>query len=337
MADEMMKKVAIKALTVLLLITTSSIALADEEQAREAFRQGAGLARDAQWAAALSAFDRSYKLHPSAGTTFNIGVCERALGQYVRARRTLQRALDEKKTDADLPDAQVQDIKRFLSEIDRLIGTIDVTLSPADALVTVDGAPLEASSSVGGSSSSYLAGTSAAGPGKPVAASSGHFKVDVDPGAHVFVIARAGYADAVKSITVRPGEKTAKLDLNVERLPALLTVSADRPESAVSINALDVGLAPVDLTRPAGKYHVVVRRPGFLPYEVDTKLESGQKTELRAKLEREKPSLLTQWWFWTAAGVVVVGAAVTTYAVTRPDPERPPLDGGSLGWTARAP
>jgi hypothetical protein len=333
-----MKRQLASVVLILMTVTTAT-AFADEEQAREAFRQGAGLARDAQWAAALSAFDRSYKLHPSAGTTFNIAVCERALGQYVRARRTFQRALDEKKSDADLPDAQVQDIKRFLGEIDRLIGTIDVTLSPADATVTVDGAPLESSGAAGGSSgsssSSYLAGTLPAGQGKPV--STAHFKVDVDPGAHVFVIARDGYADAVKSITVRPGEKTAKLDLNVARLPASLTVSADRPESVVSINALDVGLAPVELTRPAGKYHVVVRRPGFLAYEVDTKLEWGQKTELRAKLEPEKPSLLTRWWFWTAAGVVVVGAAVTTYAVTRPDPERPPLDGGSLGWAARAP
>jgi hypothetical protein len=105
----------------------------------------------------------------------------------------------------------------------------------------------------------------------------------------------------------------------------------------VTVNALDVGVAPVELSRPAGTYHVVVRSSGFVPYEVDTSLQPGQKTELRAKLEPEQTSLLRRWWFWTAAGVVLAGAAVTTYAVTRPDPERPPVDGGGLGWAVRAP
>src|SRR5262249_13359774 len=105
----------------------------------------------------------------------------------------------------------------------------------------------------------------------------------------------------------------------------------------VTVNKLDVGVAPISLIRPAGAYHVVVRRNGFAPYEVDTVLSSGQKTEIKAKLEHDKPSIFSRWWFWTAAGVVVAGAAATTYFVTRPSPERPPLEGGGLGWTAKAP
>jgi hypothetical protein len=308
----------------------------DVEQAREAFRQGSTLAKDAQWGAALASFERSAKLRASAGTTFNIAVCERALGQYVRARRTFQRALDERKSDVDLPDASVTDIKRFLAEIDGLVGSIEVSLVPADAALAVDGQPLEPQPGAvaPGALPTLLAGTLPAGPGK--APPAGRFRVVVDPGAHVFVVSREGFADAVKSITVRPGEKK-KLDLIVERLPASLTVSADRKEAVVTVNALDVGVAPVELSRPAGKYHVVVRSSGFVPYEVDTALQPGQKTELRAKLEPEQTSLLKRWWFWTAAGVVLAGAAITTYAITRPDPERPPVDGGGLGWAVRAP
>ncbi|MDF2695864.1 MAG: TonB-dependent receptor [Labilithrix sp.] len=308
---------------------------ADIEQARDAFRQGSSLAKDAQWGAALAAFEKSARLRPSAGTTYNIAVCERALGQYVRARRTFQRALDERKSEAELPESSITDIKRFLGEIEGLVGSIDVSLAPADAAIAVDGQPLEpVAGATMGSVPTLLAGTLPAGPGK--APPAGKFRVVVDPGAHVFVVSREGFADAVKSVTVRPGEKT-KLDLIVERLPASLTVSADRKDAVVTVNTLDVGIAPVELSRPAGKYHVIVRRPGFVPYEVDAALQPGQKTELRARLEPEQTSLLKRWWFWTAAGVVLTGAAVTTYAVTRPEPERPPVDGGGLGWAARAP
>jgi hypothetical protein len=305
----------------------------DVDRARDAFREGAALARDAQWGAALAAFEKSAKLKPHPWTTYNIAVCERALGQYVRARRTFTRALDERKTDADLPEATVGDIKRFQQEIAGLVGTLDVDLDPADAAVAVDGQPLEPTGD-GGDTPTLLAGTLPAGPGKAPPAA--HFRVVLDPGAHVFVISRAGFTDAVHAETIRPGEKRA-IALAVTRLPANLDVSANQNEAVVTVNKLDVGIAPVSLLRPAGSYHVVVRRSGFRPYEVDTVLEPGQKTEIKAKLEEEKPSILTRWWFWTAAGIVVVGAAATTYLVTRPSPERPPLEGGGLGWTAKAP
>jgi hypothetical protein len=305
----------------------------DVERARDAFREGASLAKDAQWGAALAAFERSAKLRPHPWTTYNIAVCERALGQYVRAGRTFTRALAERRDGADLPDATVADIARFQQEIGGLVGTLDVRLDPADASVAVDGQPLEATGDAG-DVPTLLAGTQPAGPGKPAPAA--RFRVVLDPGAHVFVISRAGFADAVHGETVRPGEKR-DIALVVARLPASLDVAADRAGAVVALDKLDVGVAPVSLSRPAGTYHVVVRHAGYLPYEVDTVLQAGQKTEIKAALKEEKPSLLSRWWFWTAAGVVLVGAATTTYLVTRPSPERPPLEGGGLGWTAKAP
>jgi hypothetical protein len=98
------------------------------ERARDSFREGASLAKDAQWGAALVAFERSSKLRPHPWTTYNIAVCERALGQYVRARRTFARALEERRSEADLPDATVADIRRFQQEIAGLVSMLDVHL-----------------------------------------------------------------------------------------------------------------------------------------------------------------------------------------------------------------
>jgi hypothetical protein len=303
------------------------------EQAREAFVRGTELAKDAQWGAALASFERSAKLRPHAWTTYNIAVCERALGKYVRARRSFARALDERRPDADLPESIVTDVRRFLLEIDQIIAALDVTLDPADAAVAVDGQPLEVVAPQDGVPT-LVAGTLPAGPGKPPPA--GTFRVLLDPGSHVFVIAREGFTNAVHAEVVRAGERRA-LALAVARMPATLAITSNEASAAVSVDRLDVGIAPVTLLRPAGTHHILVRKPGFDPYEIDATVAAGQRAELAATLKLHKPSIVTRWWFWTAAGAVIAGAAITTYALTRPTPTRPPLDGGGLGWAVRVP
>ena len=95
--------------------------------------------------------------------------------------------------------------------------------------------------------------------------------------------------------------------------------------------------APVTIRRPAGRYHVAVRKTGYVPFETDAVLEPGGRVELSAPLAPEKTPITKTWWFWTIAGSGVTLATVTTYFVTRPDPERPAANGGGLGWVLRAP
>ena len=49
-------------------------------EARAAFMEGNALAKNARWGDALARFEASAKLRPHPGTTYNIGVCQRALG-----------------------------------------------------------------------------------------------------------------------------------------------------------------------------------------------------------------------------------------------------------------
>ncbi len=287
----------------------------DTDAARDAFKQGSAFAADLQWGAALVAFERSAKLRPHPWTTYNIGVCERALGQYVRARATFSRALAERRPDATLPDATVADVQRFIHEIDGLVSTLTLRVTPIDATVTIDGAAVAADKD---------------------ARTPGALRTVLDPGSHVLTVAHEGFGDAVQNLTIRPGE-TRDVELAIEKLPATLDVGADRDDAVVTVNGIDVGVAPVRLSRPSGTYHVKVQKAGFVPYESDATLKAGQKTDLRAKLAAEQPSIFRRWWFWTAAGVVVAGAATTTYFLTRPDPTRPGVDGGGLGWAVKLP
>jgi hypothetical protein len=228
----------------------------------------------------------------------------------------------------------VAEDKTFLAELDGLLSSASVTLSPPNAAVAVDGRPLAARADGDAQNTVLVAGVRAPGPGEAAPAAS--FRVVLNPGAHVFTFSRAGFADAVVNRTVAPGQ-TVDLHLELDRLPATLHVSASETGSIVTVNGVDVGVAPVDVSRPAGAYRVVVVKPGFKKYEQQIDAAPGQELDLVATLPREEKAITSRWWFWTAAGVVVVGVAAGTYALTRTETTRQePLDGGGLGWTVKA-
>src|SRR5262245_51087209 len=97
---------------------STGTALADDgkEEARAAFVLGTALVQETKWSEALAAFEKSFALVPHAVTLFNVGACERALGKYIQARRTLLRVreLDSGKVLAKEVRA---DVDAFLAEI----------------------------------------------------------------------------------------------------------------------------------------------------------------------------------------------------------------------------
>ncbi len=304
----------------------------DEElkRARTLYGEGLELVKKAQWSDALSAFERSYSLRPHAMTTYNIGACERALGRYTRARVALSKALAEEQARPEqLPPSQAEEARGYIAEIDRILAQLSVTLEPSEAGIAVDGRPLEP-----GAGGELVAGIATPGAGKPPP--SGKFELVLDPGAHLITLTRKGYADVVLNRTFTAGQR-GELRLELEKLPATLHVSASVERAIVTVNDVDVGMAPVDVQRRAGTYRVVVKRQGYHPYQAQVVANAGEETDLRAALVVETTPITKKWWFWTAATVIVAGAAATTYYTTRtePDPRRPPLDGGSLGWAAQ--
>lgn len=303
-------------------------------QARDEFVRGSERAKRAQWAEALQAFERSAKLRPHAVTTFNIGVCQRAMGNYTLARDSLLRAATQNQASggAELADSLVAENQALLTQIDQLLATANVMLEPATATVTVDGRPLAARGE--GASRIMVAGVREPGRGDP--APSQNFRLLLNPGVHVITLARPGFAEAVITRTLAPGS-TTDLKLQLDRLPATMHVTSNEEGAVVTVNNVDVGVAPVDVSRPAGEYHVTVSKPGFKRYESDVTVRSGEELTLGASLSKYETPLTQRWWFWTVAGAVVVGAGVGTYALTRGESTvQEPLNGGGLGWTVKA-
>jgi hypothetical protein len=306
----------------LLAFLVAGVARGDDlAEARAEYLRGTSLVEKLEWAEALGAFERSAQLRPHAVTTYNVGVCQRALGQYTRARATLERALDEK-----LPASLEEEARGLSAEIDRLLAHVTVTLSPAEAAIAVDGHPLQVITRDG--RTLLIAGSLPHGPGAP--APSASFEMIANPGLHVITLSRKGYNDVVVQRSLAPGS-TSELRLELEKLPATLHVTANQPGAIVAVDEVDIGAAPVDVQRPAGSHRVVVKKPGFVPYRTEVQVNAGEEANLSAALSKEKLQIAKKWWFWTALVAVVGAGAVLTWALTRPPP---PYDQGNTGWLA---
>lgn len=294
------------------------------QQARALFKEGVEHVRNAEWADALTAFERSMSARAHATTAFNVGACERAMGRYSRARRSFREALDRASRSPDeLAPSLTEEARGFVAEIDRLVARITLHIDPPETAIAVDGRPV---TPVGGV---HVAGLEEPGPGRSLGATEAI--VELNPGPHVFTLARKGYADAVVSRTFAVGARD-RVELVLSRLPASLQVTSNVPGALVMVGERDVGPAPVSVQRPAGSYRVVVSKGGYEDYEADVLVRAGEQSALEARLIEERQQITKKWWFWTALAVVLVGGAAATYALTRPEPAPPPYQGGSTGW-----
>ncbi len=296
-------------------------------QAREAFVAGTAAVKAGQWSEALAQFEQASALKAAPIVTFNIGYCQRALGHYVLARRSFERVLQDT---TGLPDAQVEETRTYLAEIDKLLARVRITLDPPSARIAIDGRPLVP---FGNSEPGLLvAGVAPAGEGKPPPASV--FQVVIDPGVHLIQASRPGHADALVNKTFSPGARE-DLPLKLDALPATIHVESDQPRAVVIVDDRDVGLAPIDLTRPAGRYRIQVVKKGFVSYDSTLELAPGQKANLMARMAREQEPLTKKWWFWSGTAAVLAGGITAAYLLTRPEPTPPPYDPGTLNWLAQ--
>jgi PEGA domain len=290
-----------------------------------AFARGNELAREEKWGEALGAFEASLALRPHALTLYNIGVCERVLGRATRARERFRAALARDAT--ELPPSIREEVLGFIAEYTRTLPRVTVQLDPKDAGIAVDGRPLREHIEEG--RLVLEAGVLAPGPG--AVASAATFELELDPGTHVIAMSRRGYVDVVQTRTFAPGQR-GTLNLVLSELPATLRIAASVVGAQVKLNDVDVGLTPIEISRPGGRYRMAVAHPGYVTHKNEIAVTAGGESNLRIALQEERIPLTKRWWFWAgAAGILAIGSTVT-YFVTRPTPPPQPYNGGSAGW-----
>lgn len=177
-------RIACLACCALVGLEGSALAKTPREQAGAFAASAEVLASEGKFDAAAALFQRAYELDPEPVLLYNIARMHDRKGDIPAAQAGYERYLAEE-TD---PEGLNRGRARLAEVLDRLPGSIEVRVDPADAVVEVDG-------------------KRAAGP------------VSATPGTHSFVVSREGYRPHAATLEVKPGQAVA-LEVNLVALPA---------------------------------------------------------------------------------------------------------------------
>lgn len=122
----------------------------------------------------------------------------------------------------------------------------------------------------------------------------------------------------------------------LQRLLASVAVQCDTPDATVAVDGAPVGRAPLGhrIYLPPGAYRLSVKKAGYIAFSREVSLNPGETARLSVELVPEAPPpvaamggqptadprptpIYKTWWFWTAVGAVVAGAAAGGYAATQ--------------------
>ncbi|MEM6733759.1 MAG: PEGA domain-containing protein, partial [Myxococcota bacterium] len=95
-----------------------------------------------------------------------------------------------------------------------------------------------------------------------------------------------------------------------------LAVVSNEAQAALYVNDSEFGELPmqaVDDITP-GRHSLRVSKSGYFDWRSDVFVEPGAATPIWVELQERPPKWYETWWFWTAVGVVAVGAG-TFYIV----------------------
>jgi hypothetical protein len=276
-------------------------------RAQPVFLRGLELVQLQRWSDALGAFLEAQRIFPSPVLAFNIGYCQRALGQHVDALRTLRQFLAQPLEGAAA--TRREEAVNLVHELERRVARIVVAV-PADlraaAEVLLDGRTVRLDAR-------------------------GEMGEVINPGRHTVHVRHEGYAPLFEDRDVGQGA-SVRVDVRLRRLPARLVITSNVLGATVRLDGALAGRLPFDAETLPGSRRLEVAARGYVPHRSLVNLTPGVTTRLRTDLARERFAIERQWWFWTGISVVATAVALIVWAATLPPPQPPPYDCGTLNW-----
>jgi hypothetical protein len=261
---------------------TSETDAARLAEARGLFERGLAAADAERWAEAVELFRRARDVVERPSIVFNLGQALVRVGQAAEARAALERftAIADARTDA----ADIERARRLLAELAAHQGTLTLAVEPADALVEVDGAPLE------GSGAERV--------------------LTLDPGRHRVSVSAPGHRADRFEVSVLAGSQERRSAL-LERLPSrpgvLVVHAAEGAE--VRVDGLLVGRGEHESEVVPGPHRVTVVDGRATLLDRELAIGEGERVVLDA-LSQRGGSIAEEPWLWVVVGLAIVGAGV---------------------------
>src|SRR5215471_3031567 len=110
------------------------------------FLNGVRLFEDRNLAGALVEFEASFADNPTGAALQNIAVCQKGLFRYADAIATLQRMLKEFSVELSAEDQKAA--QEAIRDMSALLGTVVLKVTPKEAKISINGAPLDGAAPV---------------------------------------------------------------------------------------------------------------------------------------------------------------------------------------------
>jgi hypothetical protein len=243
------------------------------------------------WPTALQKFDEAYAISKDPAFLFNRARTLESMGDLPQAADAIDAF--EKSASEELK-AKVTGLHDIASAIRARVATIVLRANVTDAEVRINNQVVQKTT-------------------QP------ETKIRLTRAASIMLHVEAeGYYPCNLSIpNLRPGEvRSETCELSSRATRGLLSVTSTSGAS-VKIDGVPRGDAPFEGDLLAGTHQIELAREGYETYRSSIVVEVNKTKSFKHELER-MPGLTSKWWFWSGIGVVLVGAGVTTYVLTRP-------------------
>lgn len=227
------------------------------DAARRHFRQGVKLYQDANYAGALAEFEAAYAAKPGPGSLQNIALCHKALYRYGEAAEALTRLLDVHGAELSENERTAAELAR--DELEALVGSVRIQVTPVEARIDLDG--------------------------KTLLPSERAQSLRVNVGEHTIVAEAPGYARVTRTVRVASGQRDVPVDIALVPTAGFIQVRASDPAAAIAIDGRPLALGRYSGPVSADEDHFVqVYRQGFEPFEQRVRVKLGQTLVVDGKL-----------------------------------------------------
>jgi len=250
------------------------------DHARRSFLQGVQLLEDARYAEAVSSLERSLAFREVPPVLYNLALAYRGTGAYLRAIATFERFL-----------AVAPPNEPLRSDASTIITALRAAIARLQLRVRGDASEVRLDDRVIGQGDVETT-------------------VSLDPGRHVVEARREGHRPVVQAITLAPGaSETVQLNAAEAPLPANLQIVVNLDTATIELDGRVRGRGRFEGEVAPGLHPLVVSASGHTTDRRELDVAPGANERVMVTLA-PRSSVLTRWWFWTGAAVLVTGLVV---------------------------